>query len=114
MQEAVRRVERTWREHGTVMRAAVDNAAVHPGIGAAWRETVDIFATTMAGLLVRAGVPAGPGTVHATALARALCWMTERTFYQASCASSDTLAQAGQTSTEIWRRIMTALLLPAA
>jgi AcrR family transcriptional regulator len=106
MEEAVRRVERTWREHGTVMRAAVDNAAGHPGIRAAWQETVEMFAATMTDLLVRAGVPDGSGTADAPALARALCWMTERAFYQASCASEEMLARAGETSTEIWRRIM--------
>jgi AcrR family transcriptional regulator len=107
MREAVQRVERTWREHGTVMRAAVDNAAAHPAIGAAWRETVEIFARTMTGLLIRAGVPSGPGTADAAALAHALCWMTERTFYQASRVSPEMLARAGETSIEIWRQIMT-------
>jgi AcrR family transcriptional regulator len=104
MEKAVRRVERTWREHGTVMRAAVDHAIAHPAIGAAWNRTVEIFADTMKDVLVRAGAPDGPGTTDASALARALCWMTERTFYQAARGPDEALTRAAETSIEIWRR----------
>ncbi|MEU3186737.1 TetR/AcrR family transcriptional regulator [Streptomyces sp. NPDC006923] len=113
MEQAVGRVETAWREHGTVMRAAVDYAPVHPAIGRSWNETVGFFAETMTGLLLKAGVPDGPGPADAPALARALCWMTERSFYQASCAPGDELAQAAATSMEIWRHIMTTSTPPA-
>jgi hypothetical protein len=90
------------------MRAAVEYGPVHADIGAAWDETVQLFAATMRGVLARAGVPDGDGPQEATALARALCWMTERAFYQASRLPDDQLERAAETSIEVWRRIMTA------
>jgi TetR/AcrR family transcriptional regulator, ethionamide resistance regulator len=108
MERAVKSVEKMWRDHGTVMRAAVEYGTVHPDIGTAWDETVELFTATMRGVLARAGVPDGDGPQEAMALARALCWMTERTFYQASRSPDDQLAQAAETSIEVWRRIMTA------
>ncbi|MBM9503480.1 TetR/AcrR family transcriptional regulator [Actinacidiphila acididurans] len=108
MERAVRGVEQVWREHGTVMRAAVDHSALHPVIGAAWDETVEAFAATMTPVLVRAGLPGGDGPEAAPALARALCWMTERTFYRAFCSPGRDLAAATATTVEVWRRVMAA------
>lgn len=106
MEKAVRRVERAWREHGTVLRAAVDHAIAHPAIGAAWNGTAEVFADSMKDVLVRAGVPDGPGPADAAALARALCWMTERTFYQAARGPDEALTRAAETSIAIWRRVI--------
>ncbi|MCX4831384.1 TetR/AcrR family transcriptional regulator [Streptomyces sp. NBC_01016] len=107
MERAVRGVEQVWREHGTVMRAAVDYSALHPVIAAAWNDTVEAFARTMTEVLKRAGVPEGDGAEDAAALAYALCWMTERTFYRAACSPEPDLARATATTVGIWRRVMT-------
>ncbi|QKV96042.1 TetR/AcrR family transcriptional regulator [Streptomyces sp. NA02950] len=106
MERAVHRVEQVWREHGTVMRAAVDYSALHPVIGSAWNDTVDVFARTMSQVLKRAGIPEEKGPGGAAALARALCWMTERNFYRAACSPEDDLARATATTVDIWRRVM--------
>jgi len=108
MERAVLDTESVWREHGTVMRAAVDYHALHPVIGTAWNDTVELFAQNMTRVLERAGIPDDAGPVGASALASALCWMTERTFYRAVCAPEKDLAQAAATSIEIWRRVMEA------
>ncbi|MFK4547996.1 AcrR family transcriptional regulator [Streptomyces tendae] len=107
MERAVRATEEVWRDHGTVMRAAVDYSALHPVVGAAWSETVNRFALTMAQVLRSAGIPDDDGPDGATALADALCWMTERTFYRASRAPDGDLGRASTTISEIWRRVMT-------
>lgn len=107
MERAVLGVEQVWREHGTVMRAAVDYSALHPVIGAAWDDTVEAFAETMTQILKRAGIPDKDGPDGAAALAHALCWMTERNFYRASCSTEQDLARATATTVEIWRRVMT-------
>ncbi|MBO3676984.1 TetR/AcrR family transcriptional regulator [Streptomyces violaceusniger] len=106
MERAVHGVERVWREHGTVMRAAVDYSALHPVVGSAWNDTVDAFAQAMTQVLGRAGIPDEDGPGGAAALARALCWMTERTFYRAACSPGEDLAEATATTVEIWRRVM--------
>lgn len=107
MDRAVRGVEQVWRDHGTVMRAAVDYSALHPVIADAWNDTVEAFARTMTQVLERAGVPEGDGPEDAAALAYALCWMTERTFYRAACSPEPDLARATATTIGIWRRVMT-------
>ena len=111
MERAVRATEQVWRAHGTVMRAAVDYSALHPVIGAAWSETVERFVRTMTQVLSSAGVPEEDGPRGAAALADALCWMTERTFYRAAGSPEGEpvadLGRAGETIIEIWRRVMT-------
>ncbi|WPB95626.1 TetR/AcrR family transcriptional regulator [Streptomyces malaysiensis] len=106
VERAVHGVERVWREHGTVMRAAVDYSALHPVIGSAWNDTVEAFARSMTQVLKRAGIPDEHGPDGAAALAGALCWMTERTFYRAACSPGEDLAHATATTMEIWRRVM--------
>ncbi|MFE0359340.1 TetR/AcrR family transcriptional regulator [Streptomyces nigra] len=107
MERAVRATEEVWRAHGTVMRAAVDYSALHPVVGAAWSETVERFARTMTRVLSSAGIGDDNGPDGASALADALCWMTERTFYRAACAPDGDLGRASTTISEIWRRVMT-------
>ncbi|WP_229841720.1 TetR/AcrR family transcriptional regulator [Streptomyces brasiliensis] len=107
MERAVHATEQVWRAHSTVMRAAVDYSALHPVIGAAWSETVERFARTMTQVLRSAGIPEEDGPGGASALAYALCWMTERTFYRAACSGEGDLERASATIVEIWRRVMT-------
>ncbi|MFE0019758.1 TetR/AcrR family transcriptional regulator [Amycolatopsis sp. NPDC059021] len=105
IREALRRTAKQWREHGLVMRAAVDFAPVIPEIGELWKETLGSYAEAMTQVLARAGVPDVPGPVGAAALARGLCWMTERTFYWASARPRD-LRAATDTCAEIWLRVI--------
>lgn len=102
---AMRRTEDLWREHGVVMRTAIDLAATVPQIDTLWKETADIFIAAIKAILEHMGVPAGKRPDQSTALAEALCWMIERNFYQASRVSPARLAQARQTCTEIWLRL---------
>ncbi|WPB87885.1 TetR/AcrR family transcriptional regulator [Streptomyces malaysiensis] len=106
LERAVKGVEQVWREHGTVMRAAVDYSALHPVIGTAWNNTVEAFARTMTQVLKRAGIPDESGPDGAAALAGALCWMTERTFYRAACSPERDYPAATGTTVAIWRRVM--------
>lgn len=102
---AMRRTEDLWREHGVVMRTAIDLTATIPQIDTLWTETADIFIAAIKAILEHMGVPAGKRPDQSTALAEALCWMIERNFYQASRVSPARLAQARQTCTEIWLRL---------
>ncbi|MEN4475396.1 helix-turn-helix domain-containing protein [Mycolicibacterium cosmeticum] len=102
---AMRRTEDLWREHGVVMRTAIDLTATVPQIDTLWKETADIFIAAIKAILEHMGVPAGKRPDQSTALAEALCWMIERNFYQASRVSPARLAQARQTCTEIWLRL---------
>ncbi|GAA1827122.1 TetR/AcrR family transcriptional regulator [Pseudonocardia ailaonensis] len=96
-----------WREHGRTMRVAVDHSAVIPEIGAMWVEVLEENATALRGVLVRAGVPDGPGPTDAAERARALCWMTERTFYRAT-ATGKSLDAALETCDFLWRSALPA------
>lgn len=102
---AMRRTEELWREHGVVMRTAIDLAATVPELDALWQETADIFIGAIAAILEHMGVPAGKRPDQSSALAEALCWMIERNFYQASRVSPARLTKARQTCTEIWLRL---------
>lgn len=93
---------RMWLEHGPVMRAAVELSPTVPEIARLWNGTVDRYAEAMTGVLERAGLPTGDGPADAAALARALCWMTERAFYHASATGG--LDAAAETCAELWRR----------
>ncbi len=108
VRESLRRTERSWREHGPVLRAAVDHAAAIPEIGVLWNDTVVDYATVMTAVLRRAGLPDGSGATGAAALARALCWMTERTYYVASSAPDGRQGLRAATATcgEIWARVI--------
>lgn len=105
VREAVRRTAKQWREHGLVMRAAVDFSAAVPEIGELWQSTLASYAEAMTRVLVRGGVPDEKGPEGAAALARGLCWMTERTFYWASARPRD-LRAATETCAQIWLRVL--------
>jgi AcrR family transcriptional regulator len=102
---AVYRTRDRWREHGLMMRVAIDQSSAIPEVGALWTETADIFIDAIAAIMVRAGVPAHDGPDGARALARAVCWMIERTFYHASADSPEALDQAAETCRVVWLRI---------
>ncbi|MEU0493919.1 TetR/AcrR family transcriptional regulator [Mycobacterium sp. NPDC006124] len=104
---ALGRTAELWREHGAVMRAAVDLSSTVTEIDQLWTRTADVFIDAIAGTLRRAGVSPGDGPGDAQALARALCWMIERSFYQAARVSPDEIEQARQTCLIVWTRLTT-------
>jgi AcrR family transcriptional regulator len=99
---AMRRTVELWNEHGLVMRTAIDLSLTVPEIGELWNHTADLFIAAITAVLERAGIRAGAAPDHASALARALCWMIERTFYHASQDSRETLHEASATCEHIW------------
>jgi len=99
---AVLLTAKMWREHGPVMRAAVELSPTVPEIARLWNGTVDRYAEAMTAVLRRAGLRGD----EPAALARALCWMTERVLYHAS--RTGDLDAAAETCAEIWRRTITA------
>ncbi|WP_320777426.1 TetR/AcrR family transcriptional regulator [Streptomyces sp. CRN 30] len=107
---AMRRTVELWNEHGLVMRTAIDLSLTVPEIGALWDRTADLFIAAITAVLERAGVPAGTAPAEASAMARALCWMIERTFYHASQESDEALRNASATCAHIW---LTSAGLPA-
>jgi hypothetical protein len=104
IETAMKRTEELWRDHGVVMRTAIDLTATIPALDALWNETADIFIDAITAILEYMGVPPGKRPDQSSAIARALCWMIERNFYQASRVSTAELTRARQTCTEIWRR----------
>ncbi|WP_344859836.1 TetR/AcrR family transcriptional regulator [Amycolatopsis ultiminotia] len=105
VRDALRRTAKQWREHGLVMRAAVDFGPVVPEIGKLWKDTLDSYAQAMTRVLVRAGIADVKGPAGAAALAGHLCWMTERTFYWASAHPRE-LRPATETCAQIWLRVI--------
>ena len=102
---ALERTAQQWRDHGVVMRAAVDFASTVSEVDQLWTDTAGAIADAIARLLVRSGTPDGDGAEHAPALSRAVCWMVERSFYQASRTSHDELDQARQSCSTVWRAL---------
>ncbi|GHF41582.1 AcrR family transcriptional regulator [Amycolatopsis bartoniae] len=101
LREGVRHTARMWREHGPVMRVAVELSPTVPAVDEAWRSAVDALAATTRRIAERAGVPAGTGPTDAGALTTALVWMTERTFYQATVTGTS-LDEATTTLVHVW------------
>lgn len=104
---ALERTAELWRNHGPVMRMAVDLASTVPPIDELWSEAAEVSIDAIADVLRRAGVPSGTRPGDGPALARAVCWMIERTFYHASKASPDAIADAKQTCETVWRQLAT-------
>ncbi|MFJ5172851.1 TetR/AcrR family transcriptional regulator [Streptomyces griseoviridis] len=99
---ALRRTVELWNEHGLVMRTAIDLSLTVPEIGELWNHTADLFIAAITSVLERAGIQAGTAPHQASAMARALCWMIERTFYHASQESRGKLQEASETCEHIW------------
>ncbi len=97
----------TWRRHGAVLRAAVESSRAAPEIGALWRQYLSGFVDAAAAQIQRdrdAGLAPEDG-LDAQALAAALIWMNERTFYMMT-AHGDPAgdAQMIETLTAVWLR----------
>lgn len=92
---------RMWRDHGSVMRAAVELAPSVPTIAERWRAAVAVIADSTRQIAERAGSPEGEGPADARAVATALTWMTERSFYETSRAGGSLDATA-ETLTHVW------------
>ncbi|MCF6390191.1 TetR/AcrR family transcriptional regulator [Mycobacterium sp. MBM] len=101
---AMQRTEALWREHGVVMRTAIDLSTTVEELDTLWTGTAEVFIDAIRAILEHMGVPPGPGVDESSSVAKALCWMIERNFYQASRVSNAELARASQTCAEIWRR----------
>jgi AcrR family transcriptional regulator len=99
---AMRRTVELWNEHGLVMRTAIDMSLTVPEVGALWSRTADLFIAAITAVLERAGIQPGADPDQASAMAHALCWMIERTFYHASQDSPEKLQQASATCEHIW------------
>jgi AcrR family transcriptional regulator len=99
---AMRRTVELWTAHGLVMRTAIDLSLTVPEIGELWSRTADLFIAAISAVLEKAGVPAGAGPDRAPAMARALCWMIERSFYHASQGSRAELQEASDACAHIW------------
>ncbi|MFJ7133841.1 TetR/AcrR family transcriptional regulator [Streptomyces fungicidicus] len=100
---AMQRTVELWNEHGLVMRTAIDLSLTVPEIGELWKHTADLFIAAITAVLERAGIQPGTAPDQASAMARALCWMIERTFYHASQESREKLQEASETCEHIWR-----------
>ena len=103
---ALERTAELWRDHGPVMRMAVDLASTVPAIDELWSDAAEVSIDAITDVLRRGGVPSGAAPGDAPALARALCWMIERTFYQASKTSPDAIEDAKQTCETVWRQVV--------
>lgn len=101
---AMERTEALWRDHGVVMRAAIDLASTIEELDTLWLGTAELFIDAIRRILENMGVPAGSGIDESSSIATTLCWMIERNFYQASRVSNSELARASKTCAEIWRR----------
>ncbi|MGY4710482.1 TetR/AcrR family transcriptional regulator [Mycolicibacterium sp. CBM1] len=102
--EAMARTEALWREHGVVMRTAIDLASSVPEIDTLWTDTAEIFIEAIADILRHMNSEPDVPSADITGIARALCWMIERSFYQGSRVSEAELGRARRACTEVWRR----------
>ncbi|AQT82332.1 TetR family transcriptional regulator [Mycolicibacterium litorale] len=103
--EAMARTEALWLEHGVVMRAAIDLASSVSEIDTLWAVTADIFTGAIIEILHHMDPTAGERSDATADIARALCWMIERSFYQGSRISDAELRRARIACTEVWLRV---------
>lgn len=101
---AMRRTVELWEQHGLVMRTAIDLSQRVPEIGRLWDRTADLFIAAITSVLERSGVEPGEAPEQAAPVARALCWMIERSFYQASRADHASLTTTSATCEHVWLR----------
>jgi AcrR family transcriptional regulator len=106
-----------WREHGPVLRAAVEAWGSVPELQEFWEDIVRRFVDQSAARIgeERASGLAPPGA-EPEALAKALIWMNERCFYTNSLGEEPALAddELVPTLTEIWLRAIYASVTPPA
>jgi AcrR family transcriptional regulator len=77
LREALRRVTAVWAAHGVMLRAVIEASAYDEVVAQFWRGIMDGFVEATRARIEADGVP-----VPAESTAQALCWMTERTYYQ--------------------------------
>jgi TetR/AcrR family transcriptional regulator, ethionamide resistance regulator len=106
-----------WREHGPVLRAAVQTWGSVPELRPFWEDIVRRFVEQSAARIEdeRAAGAAPPGP-EPEALAKALIWMNERCFYTNSLEADPSLSDAElvPTLTAIWLRSIYASVTPPA
>ncbi|KAA8883938.1 TetR/AcrR family transcriptional regulator [Nocardia colli] len=90
-----------WRDHGDVMRAAVELAPTVEPIGESWHSAVAAIRDTTRAIAERAGLSDNDSPTGAHAVTTALVWMTERAFYQAS-KTGNSLDDTAATLTHLW------------
>jgi TetR/AcrR family transcriptional regulator, ethionamide resistance regulator len=106
-----------WREHGPVLRAAVEAWGSVPELQAFWEDIVRSFVDQSAARIGEerdsGAAPPGP---EPEALAKALVWMNERCFYTSSLGADPALAddELVPTLTAIWLRAIFASFTPPA
>jgi AcrR family transcriptional regulator len=104
LRQSLVQTARMWDEHGSVMRLAVELSPSVPEIDELWQRTVTSTVDTLCPVMIRAGLPPGDRTTDTTAVTRALVWMTERSFYQASRRGLP-LAEVAETLSRVWVRV---------
>jgi AcrR family transcriptional regulator len=95
-----------WRKHRAVLRAAVESSRSSPEIGELWRTEIGRFIDAAAEQIERdraAGV-APPDGLAPPALAAALIWMNERTFYVMISGEGGGDPQLVETLAAVWLR----------
>ena len=92
-----------WREHGPVLRAAVEAWGTVPELQAFWEAIIGRFVDQAAARIAQEGVV---GEAEAESLAKALIWMNERCFYTSSLGTGAALGddELVPTLTAIWLR----------
>ncbi|MBA3262593.1 MAG: TetR/AcrR family transcriptional regulator [Thermoleophilaceae bacterium] len=104
-----------WREHGPVLRAAVQTWGSVPELRAVWEDVVRRFVEQSAARITdERSCGAAPPGPEPEALAKALIWMNERCFYTNSLGADPSLADAElvPTLTAIWLRSIYASVTP--
>jgi AcrR family transcriptional regulator len=106
-----------WREHGPVLRAAVETWGSVPEMRQLWEETIRRFVDQSAARIreERAAGTAPPGP-DPDSLATALIWMNERSFYVNSLGAGPSLSddELVPTLTAIWLRAVYGSVTPPA
>jgi hypothetical protein len=108
---------RLWREHGPVLRAAVEAWGTVPELRRFWEEVIGGFVEASAQQIrrERRATIAPDGAPSAKSLATALMWMNERCFYTASAGADPSLndRELIDTLTTVWVRSIYAADKPA-
>lgn len=103
VRRALESTEASWREDGRVMQAAVEQGPLVPAIGTLWRSTVEGYAVAMCLGLYPAASAAGRLPDQVLHTVRALCWMTERSYYWSYVSSGTAdLGAVTRTCAAIW------------
>lgn len=81
MRDALQRIAEIYGEHGALLRVVVEVSTYDEEVAQYWRSLVGRFAAATRDRIV-AEAPEGAATGPADAMAFALVWMVERTFYE--------------------------------